>query len=176
MTDTESVEHVLELEYDQGVSAPTDATVVAYEDLPVVDRAAYDTLTGGERGKRFVADSPVWVRDGDQEVEIRVTGTQQTERETFRTTLERVVDTAEGFAEYVRENHIATLSDLSEAEADVLRQSTEAEYEECEPLSERLHGVVDRLRGLPDTYRPDGSLLVEFEGETYEADLLNAVV
>jgi hypothetical protein len=202
VTDTESVEaHVLELEYDEEVSAPADATVVAYADLPAVDQGAYDTMTRGTRGERFadarsvsmggfeyvypdgtesdsrfVADSSVWVRDGDVEVEIRVTGTEQTERETFSITLERVADSADGFVEYVRENHVADLSGLSDAEADVLRTATGAEYDECEPLSEEFQGVVDRLRGLPDTYRPDGSLLVEFEGETYDADLLNAVV
>ena len=202
VTDTASVEaHVLELEYDREVTAPSGAAVVDYEDLPPVDRAAFDEMTRESKGdrftearsvsiggfeyvypdadeseSRFVADSPVWVRYEGEEMEVSVTGTRRTERETFSITLEAVADTDEAFVEYVRAEHVADLSGLSEGEREVLRQATEAEYEECEPLSEGFQGVVDELRALPERFRPDGNLLVEFEGETYEADLLNAVV
>jgi hypothetical protein len=202
VTDTASVAaHVFELEYEQGAAAPAGATVVEYETLPTVDRGALDEMTreakgerftdaqsvsiGGfeyvypddtERDSRFVADSPVWVRSEGEVMEVRVTGTQQTERETFSVTLERVADTSEAFVEYVRGEHVADLSGVSEAEREVVSQAAESEYDECEPLSEEFQGVVDELRGLPDRVRPDGNLLVAFEGETYEADLLNAVV
>ena len=202
VVDTESEEaHVLELEYEQDASAPSGATVVDYEALPAVDRAAFDEMTregkgdrfiearsvsiGGfeyvypdedESDSRFVADSPVWVRYEGEEMEVRVTGTQQTERETFSITLAEVADTDETFVEYVRTEHVAELSGLSEGEREIVRKTTEAEYDECEPLSEDFQGVVDEFRALPERYRPDGNLLVEFEGETYEADLLNAVV
>ncbi|MFC7227253.1 hypothetical protein N0B31_07550 [Salinirubellus salinus] len=202
VTETASVEaHVLELEYEKGVDAPAGATVVDYEALPAVDRAAFDAMTrdskddrfvaaqsvsiGGfeyvypddaESDSRFVADSPVWVRYEGEVMEVRVTGTQRTERETFRVTLERVADTPEAFADYLRAEHVADLSGLSEAEREVVRQATESEYDECEPLSGGFQGVVDEFRALPERFRPDGNLLVEFEGETYEADLVNAVV
>jgi len=202
VTDTTSVEaHVLELEYEQDVGAPSGATVVDYEALPAVDRAAFDAMTregkgdrflearsvsiGGfeyvypddaEGDSRFVADSPVWVRYEGGEMEVRVTGTQQTEQETFRITLSEVADTTVAFREYVRANHVADLSGLSEAEREVLRGTTEGVRKECEPLSDGFQGVVDELQALPERYRPNGNLLVEFEGETYEADLVNAVV
>lgn len=201
-TDTASVEaHVLELEYERGSDAPSGATVVDYADLPAVDRAAFDEMTrdakvgrfseahsisiGGfeyvypdesEGDSRFLADSPVWVRYEGEEMEVRVTGTQLTERETFSVTLEAVADTDEAFVEYVRAEHVADLSGLSEGEREVVRQATAAEYDECEPLSDGFQGVVEKFRALPERFRPDGNLLVAFQGETYEADLLNAVV
>jgi len=202
VTDTASVEaHVLELDYERDVTASPGTTVVDYDDLPAVDREALDTMTrsakeerfresesvsiGGfeffypddtEDESRFVADSPVWVRYDGLQVEVLVTGTKQTERETFRIKLEQVADSAGAFVAYVRANHVADLSGLSEAEREVLRQTTEGVRKECEPLSDGFQGIVDRLRALPERYRPDGNLLVEFEGKTYEADLVNAVV
>jgi hypothetical protein len=174
---------------------------VDHADLPAVDRAALDAMVpeverdrlsearsvsmggfeyvypeGTESESRFVTDSPVWVRFAGVTAEIRVGGTEPEERETFRITLEEVADTAVAFVEYVRENHVADLSGLSEAERDLLRQATENEYDECEPLSDGFQGVVDELRALSDRFRPNESPLVEFEGETYEARLWNAVV
>jgi hypothetical protein len=202
VTDTATVEaHVLELEYEKGVDAPSDATVVAYEDLPAVDRAAFDEMTrapetkrfleaqsvsiggfeyvypdDGEDESRFVTESPLWVRYEGEVMEVGVTGTQRTERETFRITLKQVAGTTRAFVEYVRANHVADLSGLNEAEREVVRQATGSEYDECEPLSDEFQEVIDAFSSLPDRYRPDRNLLVAFEGETYEADLVNSVV
>lgn len=198
---TEVVAHVLELEYEQGQPAPDDESTVAYESLPAVDRAALDTMLRDARGGRFtdanavsiggfeyvypedaetesmfLTESPVWVRYEGVDVEVSVDGTTTAERETVRITLREVAETTVEFREYLRETVVVELSPPGEAEREVLRRAAGDEYDECEPLSGEFQWAIDRLREVPDERRPDGSLLAEFDGETYVAQVTHAVV
>ncbi|ELZ99376.1 hypothetical protein [Haloferax sulfurifontis] len=188
------------IEYDRNESPPTGATVFDFAELPKADReaflAAYPSENfengDGPRGfsvggyayvypdgadSRLIDAGTVWVRYGGRPFEVTVGETRTVEEETFRYTLEQVGEDRAAFAAFVHEELVVPLDDLSDAERAVFERAIEGEVDECEPLSDDFAALKDRLYEISENRATShGPPLVEYEGTTYEVDLVNAVV
>lgn len=197
---TEDVEaHVFGAEYDRDEDPPSGATVVPFEDLPAADRSALDELLSGpeRKGKEAQAFSigghPVvypddtaadsvllesdstWVRYDGAAVEVRVEGTEQVARTTYRYTAEELAPDREAYLASVRETLVVELDDVPEAQREVLSRAIEAGEDGvqlCEPEGAE-RAVVDRLEGLPEAKTPRyHTWFVDYDGEVYRTALL----
>lgn len=201
--DREEVEaHVFAAEYDAEQDPPSGATVVPFEDLPEADRAAlremlsdrkggFDEVEGfsiggypvvysdgAESDSRLLGGS-TWVRYDGAAIEVRIEGTEQVERVTYRYTAEELAPDREAYVGYVRETFVVDLNDVSEAQHEVLSRATDAGDEGiqlCRPEGAE-RAVVDRLGTIPESKTPrDRTWFLDYEGEVYLTELVEFTV
>jgi hypothetical protein len=180
----------LDAEWEEGQTAPSTAEVVQFDELPENDRLAFRLAMPTGKGDRFpqgfsVGEYPApypesgdgsvlignttWVEWEDRTVRVEVAGerTGTTERVTYEFSAERVADDAEGFRSFVADEYLVDLSDVPEAQLEILRSARgEGSYEECLPASDALAALRERLdeaEKLPEPYRNEW--YVAFEGE-----------
>ncbi|QOS11943.1 uncharacterized protein HfgLR_09010 [Haloferax gibbonsii] len=188
------------IEYDRNESPTTGATVFDFDELPKADReaflAAYPSENfengDGPRGfsvggyayvypdgseSRLVDAGTVWIRYDGRPFEVTVGETRTVTEETNRYTLEQVGEDRAAFVAFVHGELVVPLDDLSDAERAVFERAIDGEVDECEPLSDDFAALKDRLDEISENRATGyGAPLVEYEGTTYEVDLINAVV
>lgn len=197
---TEQVEaHVFGAEYETGRDPPQGATVVAFEDLPPVDRTAHRELfsdlgdrldevqsfsAGGypvvypdeaESDSVLVGEQATWILYDGAAVEVRFEGTERVERVTYRFTAEELAGDREAYLAYVRDRFVVELEGLSGGEREVFSRAIGAGEDGikfCEPEGAE-RAVVERLEGIPESRTPGhGTWFVEYEGEVYLTELV----
>lgn len=179
---------------DYNASDP-DGERIAYEDLPAADRRALDALLPPRDDRRVEGyDLGASSRYNDSELErsvlvserdtvvvfqgdaypVRFDGTSETTVETYRYTATKVADSSDEYARDLKEEHLFTLSGLSEAERSVVDEAIgEGSYYAEDEDDEAFRSVVERfrrhepIRGGED----HGEWLVSYGGETYWANL-----
>jgi hypothetical protein len=193
---------VMNIEWKQGRTPPGDATVVAFSDLPASDRRALRYAVDGpeyggrdgrpSEGMRWT-DAPLPYPDGVDD--SRLVGTETwvrfdgrayrvwgdgeettTTRYAFRYEVEQVADDPAAFRDHVADAYLVELDDLDGPERDVVGAAVEDSYQECEPASEGLTGLRERLPGGRELPHPnDGAWFVAFDGGRYELSVTNWV-
>lgn len=192
--------HRLDITWEAGREAPTDAAVVAFTELPQSDQRALRLAVRGpkygeRRGhpreglsvrdapmpypngtgdSRFVTRGETWVRWNDRTYRVTSGDPATTTRYTYRCSLTAVADGARSFRDHVVEQYLIPLSDVTDAERTILEQATADGYQECDPGSDGLERLRKRLpddRRLPHPY--DDSWFVQFDGNRYELDITN---
>lgn len=190
----------LDAEWEEGQTAPSGTEVVAFADLPGNDRQAFRLAMPREKGGQFpqgfsVGEYPApypdggdgsvfigattWVEWEDRTVRVEVAGEQTgtTERVTYDYSAEQVADGPESFRSFVAEEYLLDLSDVPEAQLEILRSARTDEYEECLPASDALAALRERLdeaEKLPEPYRNEW--YVAFEGERSRLSVAEWVV
>ena len=195
--------HVLAAEYDRERDPPSSTTVVPFEDLPDVDRSALGELLSdperrlkeaqafsmsghpvvypdeSEADSVLLEEDSIWIRYDGAAVEVRVEGTEQVERTTYRYTTEELASDREAYLAYVREAFVVELGDVPETQREVLSRATEAGEAGtrlCEPDGAE-QAVVDWLEALSESKTPrDHTWFVEYEGEVYTTSLLEFAI
>lgn len=161
----------MDLRSDPDREPPADAAVVAFDDLPEVDRealgAALDPEREGEGAPRqftvreFPAPYPdggtesrlvgnaTWVRWRDRPIRAEVAGESDAtrERRTLRYAVDRVAETDAGFRRFVADRYLVRLDDLPADQRAVVEATVDDGYEECRPQSEALAALRSRLDG-----------------------------
>lgn len=191
-----------DVSWEKGQEAPDDAGVVAYGDLPAVDRRALDVVIRGPEYSRKglptegfgandapapypdgVADSVLvgagttWVRWNDRVWKVAVADEATTlTRRTFEYRAPRVADAEASFRSYIAERYLATLSDLSDAERRVLDAAKNGRHEDCNSQSAGYSALKTRLQDAPQVPGPWGNRwYVAYDGERYLLELASWV-
>jgi hypothetical protein len=197
VTATETVPaYTMDLFWEEGQTAPDDATVVHFEDLPESDQtaleaAALDPETEGEGDglpqstlsiQQYPAPYPddgetsrlvggrTWIRWRDQTMRVDVAGSADgtKERRTLTYTLTAVATDEEEFRAFVADEYLVTLGDLPSEERSILTKAIGDSYQECAPASASLSALQDRLPADAHLPHPhDDAWYVAFEGERY---------
>ena len=204
VVEREAVEaHIFAAEYDSDRDPPSGATVVPFEDLPESDRTALRALLGnGERrlaevegfsiggypvvypdasegDSALLSEGSTWVRYDGGAIEVRVEGTEQVERVTYRYTAEELAADREAYLTYVRETFVADPGGIPESEREVFRRAVDAGEDGirlCEPEGAE-RAVVDRLESVPASETPrDRTWFLDYEGEVYLTELVEFAV
>lgn len=192
---------LLDVAWEDGQTAPADATAVQFADLPAVDREALgyaldgDSFGGESEGhpseslsiQQFPAPYPdgtddsalvgageTWVRRDGRTYSVTADGRTTTDRHEFEVDLEMVAETDEAFRTHVDERYRVSLEDRSEPAKDVVRQAAADGYQECDPASDGLAELRDRLpqdRLLP--HPENNAWYVTLDGEGYALTILN---
>lgn len=180
---------------DQGTPAGTES--VRFEDLPENDRRAFLIVAPPPDGhppkgfdvNRYPAPYPdggdgsvliggtTWVGWEGKVVRVDVaderTGT--TQRITYDITTDRVAEDGAGFRLLLAEEYLVDLSDAPEPQLEILRQASADDfYDECEPQSDALAALRERLGDeptLPEPYPEEW--YVAFDGERYRLSVLD---
>lgn len=199
-TETESVTaHRLRLEWEKGQTAPEDATVVKFSDLPDDDKKALELAVygsderkerptesmsiedfpapypDGSESSKLVGNDVTWVRWKDRVYRVEVTGSATQERRTFRYEMERVATRTEDFRTFVASRYRINLTGLPADEREIVAQAFDDRYEECTPSSDALESLQNRL---PDNQRlphPADGWYVRFEGGDYRLSIMQWV-
>lgn len=156
--------------------------VVAYADLPAVDKAVFERRQWGKSPTvgigtsllyldTHVADSALipdpehsvieWA-DGTR-VAFSVDGSHDTTYKSYEYTAEQVHDSAAGYGREIRERHEFTLSGLSQAEQEVVTEAIREEYGYVVGHDESVPAV---MRQLGDRFRPQKDVDRVGTGET----------
>lgn len=181
----------LNVEWERDQSAPGDATVVDFADLPKADREVLDlAIYGSDERTRHpqqslsVNDFPApypdggdastlvggevtWVRWNDRTYRVEVGGSATKDRRTFRYEVERVAASPEEFRTVVASRYRVDLAELSSDEEAIVREALDDSYEECSPASDGLEGLRNRLSDEPGLPFPVEGWYVRFDGEDY---------
>lgn len=173
----------------------SDGPTIAFADLPAVDRAVLSDLIppsgdppeseGPDVGVGHVygpegEEESVLVPDQEYEFVthdgvrygLRVEGPRTVTVETYRFEVEAVAGSADEYAAQVRDEYLFVLDGLSDAEREIVTEAVDSSYNAGEP-SDAFASLASRFREHPG-FRVDeygGEWVVEFEGETYWADL-----
>lgn len=200
--ETEVPARLMNIEWEKGRTPPGAAAVVAFSELPESDRRVLRLAVEGpkygghdERPTQGMSwnDAPMpypdgaddsrlvgnetWVRWDGRAYRVWGDGEQTTTtRYTFRYEVERVADDPGAFREHVADEYLVRLDDLDGSEREVVRSAVDDSYRECEPASEGLAGLRERLpddRELP--HPRDGAWYVAFDDGRYELLVTNWV-
>jgi len=178
----------IEIDYN---ASSFEGSVVAYEDLPAVDRERVEPLVKGPTDRRqpgydFGATTTYTEREAessvlvpDQEYDavsyrgetypIRVNGPERTELDNYRYEATVVAESAEAYGSYLREEYAFTLSGLSDAERSVLDEAANGTYYAGSSDEQGFASLVERFQSqravAGDEY--GGSWVVRYEGQLY---------
>ncbi|WP_372479704.1 hypothetical protein ACAH01_14800 [Halomicrobium sp. HM KBTZ05] len=185
-----ATQYDLQIDYDP-VAEPS--SVVAYADLPAVDRRALSRLlpppAEPPTGRGFdvdVADTylddteSVLVPEPEYEAvsydgtayRVGVGGSREIEVDRYQYSADRIADSPAAFGRQLRERYLFTLSGLPEAEREIVLAAADEGYYPDSPnrafrsLTERL-GSHEPVRSTADT----GHWLVRYDGRIYWAEL-----
>jgi len=170
---------------------PTDAELVPFETLPANDRRAFrmavpDRPEAGAPIKKFTVrnhsvpypdggdgsvliGNTTWVEWDDRPVRVEVLGerTRTIRRKTYEVTTERVAEDEAAFRSHLAEAYLVDLRDAPEAQLEILRDARDDDiYEVCDPQSDALAALRDRLADAPTLPAPyPEELYVAFDDE-----------
>lgn len=167
---------------------------VAYEDLSARDKVAIDrllpprtdhrrsgyefgtgiTYNATERNRSvLIAESAAAVRFDGETYPVRVGDPEPVTIRTYRYTASVVANTTAAYANHLRERYLFALSNLSEAEREVVETAIEDTYYAEDTDDRAFESVMDRLQEHDAIRREDyrGTWLVRFDGAVYLADL-----
>jgi len=192
VVDTQTTNAVtIEVEYD---STTTNGSAIDYADLPAVDRAALDALfpqrvPPREEGPDFGvgatysdADLEASVLAPTQEYDavvvdgqrhaLTVSDPRETTVRTYRYAATEVAPDDSAFAAQLRDRYAFTLSDLSDAERDVVTSAIDGGYS-ADSSDDAFEALVERFRSRAAVVDDgsSGTWLVRYEGTLYLADL-----
>lgn len=173
---------------------------VRFADLPAVDREkfeGYDELHSNHPTKLYLdselsesalapePDRPVVVYESGQKVRFEVTSSEKRHVSTYRITAELRDSSAATYGAKARRKYAFELSELTEAERDIVQYAIGApscELPEDEQPPEAMWGLADRFRSHDDVEfaltdddeenedSVKGDYLVGYEGRTYWAE------
>ncbi|WP_053949126.1 hypothetical protein [Halolamina sediminis] len=172
---------------------PIDAELVPFEALPANDRRAFrmavsDRPEAGLPVKKFTVrnhsvpypdggdgsvliGNTTWVEWADRPVRVEVLGerTRTIRRKTYEVTTERVAEDEAAFRSHLGEEYLVDLRDIPEAQLEILRDARGDDiYEECNPQSDALAALRDRLEDAPALPAPyPEELYVAFDDERF---------
>ncbi|WP_254768692.1 hypothetical protein [Salinilacihabitans rarus] len=182
----------MDVRSDPDQEPPADAAVVAFDDLPAVDRTALGAALNPEGedeelGRQFavrefpapypdggaasrLVGATTWVRWRDRPVRVEVAGESDAtrERRTLRYTVERVAETDAEFRQFVADRYLVRLDDLP-ADQRAIVEAADDGYEECRPQSEALAALRSRLAEADSLPTPGrDSWYVAFDDRRFE--------
>lgn len=202
-TDTTEVPaHRLDIFWEKGQEAPATASVVPYSELPERDqeglrlaingpeasgeerrghpreslsvRDAPIPYPNGTDGSRLVNQEETWVRWNERTYRVTSGDPATTTRHTYRHAASAVAESSDRFRQHIVQECLIRLDDLTDAERTILQQAATDSYQECEPASDGLERLRERLpddRQLPHPH--DQEWFVQFEGSRYEFGVTN---
>jgi hypothetical protein len=173
-----------------------DGSVVAYGDLPAVDRELLDAVlpprdeplrpgpevgtgavfTDAELNRSMLVGTDTYdvVRYGGERYPVTVEDVRPVTVGTYRYEAARVAANASAYAAQLRRDYAFTLSNLSEAERSVLEEAAGSGgyYAESDD-DDAFAAVLDRFRSHAaiERDRASGLWLVRYDGRLYAADL-----
>lgn len=184
-----------ELSWRNDRETPREREVLSFEDLPAADQRAirfgvegpkYESKSRSESGLRhhYAAPYPdgrneskllerdsAWVRDGDRIYFVSIGDETTRKRRTYVYEATRVASDAASFEDYVVERYVIDLNGLSEAGRSVVEAAIGGGYEECEPASDGIEDLSERL--TDEKKHPWGGWYVSFESDRYYLELGN---
>lgn len=189
---------LLDISWKNGRTAPDNARVVQFDDLPQADRGALLLAMfpeGGERhptrslgvngfpapypgggdDSRLVGSGTVWVEREGRQYRVEMGERTTTDRHTYRYTVERIAEDAAGFDRAVAEQYLVRLDDQSATAADVMDAAIAGGHRECSPASDGLSTLLDRLPEDGRLPRPARGWFVAYEDDRYELSMLEWV-
>lgn len=191
--------YLFDLSWENGRTAPDDATLYRFEDLPASDREAVRFLVpdgsgpedmghpterlsghdrpvpypeGGDDSVLLPADT-VWVRYDDREYRLS-TGRETTiDRRRYRYTAQPVADDSDELQAWAADEFLVELS-VTDAQRELLAAAATDYYEECSPASSALAGLREQLSA--DGELPNSSgWYVTYDGDRYRLQILQWV-
>jgi len=92
---------------------------------------------------------------------------------TLRYTVEQVAQDAEALGQFVADQYLVHLDDLSYYQRAILQSAHDKGYSECKPASVPFSELRERLSGATTLPRPmDDSWFVAFEGRQFRLSVL----
>lgn len=192
----------LDLSWEKGREPPSDATTVAFADLPKADRSVLRLAVGGsgEEGEKshpsqslqrndypapypdgadssqLVGNGVVWVQWNDRAYRVSVGDLTTQERRVFRYSVENVAESPTEFRRFAASAFRVNLEDVPDEEHNIVEQALDEGYEECSPPSDALEGLRARLSEEKRLPIPRyGSWYVRFDGGDYLLSIMNWV-
>jgi hypothetical protein len=182
----------IEIDYN---ASSVEGSVIAYEDLPAVDRERVEPLVTNPRERREPgydfgvgvvytereAESSVLVTEQEYDAiryrgetyPIRIEEPEQVEFDTYRYEATVVADSAETYGSFLREEYAFTLSGLSDAEQSVVDEAANGTYYAGSSDEQGFASLVERFRSRraveSDEY--GGSWVVRYDGQLYWAEM-----
>lgn len=196
-----------DLSWEKGQEAPEDKTVVNYTDLPEVDQHALEYLIHGPESSReglptqgmtindssapypqgttdseLIGAGTMWVEWDNRVYKVTISTDERTiTRRTFDYTATRVADSKESFREYVADQYLRSLENVSKEEKSVLEAAIEAgedgKYEDCNEPSPGYEKLKQRMENISDLPDPNNDhWYIAYEGERYLLEIRGWVV
>lgn len=191
--------YLFDVSWENGRTAPEDATLYRFEDLPESDREAVRFLVpdgsgsadmghptesfsgrdrpvpypeGGDDSVLLPADT-VWVRYDDREYRL-TTGRKTTiDRRRYRYSAKPVADDSDELRSWAADRFLVDLS-LTDAQRELLAAAGKDYYGECSPASSALSDLREQLPA--DSELPDASgWYVGYDGDRYRLEILQWV-
>ena len=176
-------------------ASSVDGDVVAYEDLPAVDRQRLAPLMDTSRQGRepgydigigvtyseAEAESSVLlpdqrydaVRYGGETFPIGVEGTERVELKRYRYEATQVADSPDAYGSSLRDEYAFTLSGLSDAERGVVEESLNSTYYADSTDDEGFASLVERFQSRRAVRSDEfgGSWVVRYDGRVYWVEM-----
>ena len=184
--------YTVDVDYDPET---TPSSVIAYEDLPEADKRALGELIPPEedhpdndgfdigRSHRYedvsesvLASDPAYegISHEGSTYRVRVADDGEVTIETYEYSAEQVAESATDLGAQLREQHLFSLSGLSEAEREIVAEAIDGSYfPEGGEVPDAFRSLADRFRNRAgiDTNEHGGTWLARYEGTIYWTDL-----
>jgi len=182
----------VEIDYN---ASSVEGSVVAYEDLPAVDRDRIEFLVTNPRERHepgydfgvgvvyteSEAESSVLVTEQEYDAisyegetyPIRVEDPERVELDNYRYEATVVAESAEAYGSFLREEYAFTLSGLSDAEQSVVDEAANGTYYAGSADEQGFASLVERFRSRQAVTSDEfgGSWVVRYDGQLYWAEM-----
>lgn len=182
----------VEIDYN---ASSVDGSVVAYRDLPAVDRERVELLVRNPRDRlepgydfgvgvtytESEAESSVLVTEQEYDAiryqgetyPIRVEDSEQVELNNYRYEAAVVADSPEAYGSFLREEYAFTLSELSDAEQSAVDEAANGTYYAGSSDEQGFASLVERFQSHRAVTADEhgGSWVVRYDGQLYWAEM-----
>jgi hypothetical protein len=182
----------IEIDYN---ASSVEGSVIAYEDLPAVDRERLEPLVERPTDRRepgydfgigvtyteSEAESSVLVTEQQYDAvsyrgetyPIRVDDPEETDLDNYRYEATLVADSAEAYGTFLREEYAFTLSGLSDAEQSVVDEAANGTYYAGSSDEQGFASLVERFQSRRAVASDEfgGSWVVRYDGQLYWAQM-----
>lgn len=184
--------YLFDVTWEEGRTAPEEATVLAFGNLPGSDRGAVRFLvpdgdgaedgghpteeyTGRERPVPYpdggddsvlLDYDTVWVRHDGREYHLSPGAETTTEAHRYRYTVDRLADSEGSLRAWAAETYLVDLSP-SVAQEDLLAKASKGTYRECAPASDALAGIQDQVAEDARLPQPADGWYVDVDGDRH---------
>lgn len=192
--------YLFDISWENGRTAPEDATLLQYDDLPASDQEAVRFLVpdgkgeedmghptegfsgrdrpvpypAGGDGSELLGYDTVWVGYEGREYRVSPGERTTTERHRYRYTAEQLATDDAGLREWAADRYLVDLS-LSEPQRHLLSDAAGDYYEECEPASDALAGIQAQLPEGRELPHPGRGWYVSVDGTRHRIEILRWV-